>query len=1093
MNTLSRRVITSLSCLTFFAVIARSQPEIIPVSRVLKPDGSLNLSPDFKGNLDPKGYTMQLGANGEPRFVPTSANVTAGTAAVPDDIYWSDEFAQNGVHDPIIGNTQRPQGLAIHPTTGDLYVTGVFRYAAEVPARNIAKWNGTRWDSLGGGLSMVTSTFINWPLVWVGADLYVGGQIQGFYNNGVLTETYGIAKWNGSTWSAVGGGVAGSASSVYALAVKSDTLYVGGAFTSAGGVPANYVARWDGTKWDSLGAGFDGPVYALAIFNDTLFAGGNFTSSGSTTVNRFAKWTGTQWVQAAGGANGTVNALRVVGSELFVGGSFTQLGGVAGTQYLARWNGSTVTGVTGGLSYSFSGGGVRSIVNNGGTVYVGGVFSSAGAVSVQHIARWAADVWTNMATRDQLQPYALAVGSNGDVFAGGEIGNLAGSTQLRLARYDGQKWNAVGSSKSHGMNYYANSLAVSGSTLYAGGGFKGADGVPLRGIGKYDGTKWDSLGSGASGSGYTIYSISVYGTNVYVAGSFNTMGGVTDANYVAGWNGSAWFPLGKGVNAEANAILAVSNSEIYVGGAFFTAYNANGTSVTVSRIARWSGAKWDSLGVAPNVGVSGSGTRRVRTLALNGDSLYVGGDFVGVAGGSVAADRIAKYVRTTNQWSALGSGVNGNTVYTIVPYGSGIYAGGDFTTAGGQTVNYVARWDGSNWLPLGTGVTGFSPTVFALALNGNDLYVGGAFSNASGVAATNIAKWNGSTWSGLGSGLYYGGGGSACNALAISGSSLYAGGSFTESGGKPALFVAKWTIVNAAPSPPTLAFPADGATNQDTSLTLVWNSSLTASSYTLQVSTDPAFGTTVVNQSNLVTLSYPVSGLSKNTLYYWRVSASNPAGTSAYSTSSFRTRKNPPAAPAGLVVTDSSSTKIGIKWRKNTEADFLRYRIYRGTAPTPTTKVDSTTGGLTDTSKTFTGLTNGTRYYLRVTAVDSAGNESAYSNEVSAAPNAALAAEEVLSEIPTEYSLSQNYPNPFNPSTVIRYGVPVRSNVKLEIYDMLGRQVALLVDQEQEAGFYESTWDANVPTGIYFYRMSAIAVASPEKSFVQVRKMMLLK
>jgi hypothetical protein len=95
----------------------------------------------------------------------------------------------------------------------------------------------------------------------------------------------------------------------------------------------------------------------------------------------------------------------------------------------------------------------------------------------------------------------------------------------------------------------------------------------------------------------------------------------------------------------------------------------------------------------------------------------------------------------------------------------------------------------------------------------------------------------------------------------------------------------------------------------------------------------------------------------------------------------------PPAAPQNLVMADTSDRTITIKWRKNTEANFLRYRIYRGTSSAPTTKVDSTTGGVkTDTSKTFTGLTNGTRYYLRVTAVDSAGNESPYSNEVNGVP-----------------------------------------------------------------------------------------------------------
>lgn len=93
-----------------------------------------------------------------------------------------------------------------------------------------------------------------------------------------------------------------------------------------------------------------------------------------------------------------------------------------------------------------------------------------------------------------------------------------------------------------------------------------------------------------------------------------------------------------------------------------------------------------------------------------------------------------------------------------------------------------------------------------------------------------------------------------------------------------------------------------------------------------------------------------------------------------------------PAAPRNLVVTDSSNQTIAIKWQSNREADFLRYRIYRDTIPHPNTKVDSTTRGKTDTTKSFTGLTNGKRYYFRITAVDSTGNASGFSNEVNAVP-----------------------------------------------------------------------------------------------------------
>ena len=94
--------------------------------------------------------------------------------------------------------------------------------------------------------------------------------------------------------------------------------------------------------------------------------------------------------------------------------------------------------------------------------------------------------------------------------------------------------------------------------------------------------------------------------------------------------------------------------------------------------------------------------------------------------------------------------------------------------------------------------------------------------------------------------------------------------------------------------------------------------------------------------------------------------------------------------------------------------------------------------------------------------------------------------------IPTEYKLSQNYPNPFNPSTIIKYQIPKQvrddnANVSLKVYDILGREIATLVNEKQKAGNYEVTWNAdNVPSGIYFYRLRA-------GNFVEAKKMLLLK
>ena len=89
--------------------------------------------------------------------------------------------------------------------------------------------------------------------------------------------------------------------------------------------------------------------------------------------------------------------------------------------------------------------------------------------------------------------------------------------------------------------------------------------------------------------------------------------------------------------------------------------------------------------------------------------------------------------------------------------------------------------------------------------------------------------------------------------------------------------------------------------------------------------------------------------------------------------------------------------------------------------------------------------------------------------------------------IPDGYTLSQNYPNPFNPSTKIKFDVPKSSFVKLAVYDMLGREVSSLINEQLQPGTYEYDFDASgLNSGTYFYRISS-------GEFTDIRKMVLLK
>ena len=259
-----------------------------------------------------------------------------------------------------------------------------------------------------------------------------------------------------------------------------------------------------------------------------------------------------------------------------------------------------------------------------------------------------------------------------------------------------------------------------------------------------------------------------------------TVGGVANTSYIARWNGSVWSALGTGMNGSVTA-LAVSGTNLYAGGSFTIA-----GGMTVNRIAKWNGAVWSALGTGMNSNVS--------ALAVNGANVYAGGSFTTADG--VSAQRIAKW--NGGNWSALGTGMGGFTspfVSALAVSGTDLYAGGYFTTAGGMSANHIAKWNGSAWTALGTGVyanLGNNPPVKALAVSGSDLYVGGAFSSAGGVESSwCIAKWNGSAWTALGTGLIKNK--EYVYALAVdSFGNLFAGGDFRIVDGVTVNRIAKW-------------------------------------------------------------------------------------------------------------------------------------------------------------------------------------------------------------------------------------------------------------------------------------------------------------
>lgn len=199
-----------------------------------------------------------------------------------------------------------------------------------------------------------------------------------------------------------------------------------------------------------------------------------------------------------------------------------------------------------------------------------------------------------------------------------------------------------------------------------------------------------------------------------------------------------------------------------------------------------------------------------------------------------------------------------------------------------------------------------------------------------------------------------------------------------------------------------------------------------------------------------------------------------------------------PSVPKGVRGTIQGGGTIAfLQWNKVPEKDLRYYAVYRSETA-GFAQVDSTTfvGASADTTYRDSTVVYGTKYYYRVVAFDWSGNRSDPSDQLVLT---ITSVGRVGSEIPKEFSLAQNYPNPFNPTTIIRYGVPTRSQVKVEVFNTIGQRVATLLNDERAAGYYEVEWRAAAASGTYIYRIEAVASDNPNNAFVQVKKMVLVR
>lgn len=297
-------------------------------------------------------------------------------------------------YDPATGRWQdlgaSPNGvvaaLAVLPN-GDLVAGGNFDALGGVPTYGLARFDGQAWSRIGRGFFGPVAALA----VMSNGDLVAGGRLTVIDGN---VRAFGLARWDGTAWSPLGSGIlSADGPGVLALAAMPDgDLIAGGLFSAAGGVPANSIARWNGTSWSALGSGMIGRVLALALLPDgRLMAGGDFNAAGGvTSAGPIAAWDGTSWSGVSPQPNQSVFALSVLSNgDIIAGGQFTIRQGASLLWNVARWDGAQWHGL--GEAAAPSGPGTDNaayalLVSDLDNLVLGGRFLHAGAAGANRVA-----------------------------------------------------------------------------------------------------------------------------------------------------------------------------------------------------------------------------------------------------------------------------------------------------------------------------------------------------------------------------------------------------------------------------------------------------------------------------------------------------------------------------------------------------------------------------------------------------------------------------------------------------------------------------------------------------------------------------------
>ncbi len=525
---------------------------------------------------------------------------------------------------------------------GDLIAGGEFGWAGGLKVRHVARWDGSAWNQLHAGTTGTVHALTTMNDIYSNEVLVAGGSFtagslslgNGVANNVAMFDIHAISP----VWEPLSGihldGTDGTVKALNALNGPGETevLYIGGDFTDAGGMTANGIATWDGTSWDTVGAGLTGgSVNAIARTSEGLFAAGDFDESGGVETVSAAHWkpNAEVWRELGGLApNGMVTAMIVDGSDIVVSGQFDRVG----------------------------------------------------TLSVSRIARWNGSNWSAFGTLPS--PATAFVHFDGSLVAGGEEFLMIRHPLLGWIEFQGGV-DLTGGGPGQ-MEPKVRALAVHDGELIVGGTFNSlpnSPGTTVNGIARWSGTSstgsWDGMGGGVTTGPTgllpgTVHALETFAGDLLVGGLFENAPGASDVNNIARYDGDneSWSAMDTGFDGEVVALEVWGSSLVAAGG--FENSGELTTPTPLEHIAVWTGGdpvEWDPL----DGGLSGT----VNKLIADGTTLYVAGDFDEGHRGVVA-------VHDGTDWLAVDSGcaLSGGKATELVRFGTSLVAGGIFRSVG---------------------------------------------------------------------------------------------------------------------------------------------------------------------------------------------------------------------------------------------------------------------------------------------------------------------------------------------------------------------------------------------------------------------------